>query len=224
MEFPLPIVTPRLILRAPTKRTVDLNRYITAVSESIEELRPWMPWAQARLSMAVTKQYIHDCCENWRTLANPEVGLAFWIMNKTDNTFIGHIVIWDINWQTAEFTFGYWERTCCTNHGYITEAVNALTRYTFLVLGAKRVKICAELANKRSQAIPAHLNFQKQILPNAALAVANNQLTDVVLFTRENLANLPALEVNWPTMPIPKLNLHAKAEQVSYQSYCFDKL
>ena len=198
IDFPLPIITPRLLLRQPIMEYVDTHEYTKAVTESMDELRQWMPWAQYHPTVNQTEEYIRECCANWILKNNNNVGLPLWIIEKASDTFIGHIVMWNISWDVPKLELGFWTRTSHTRKGYITEAANALTRYCFLQLGMRRIEIRCEEKNIRSQSIPKFLGFQLDgILRNNSVAIADGKLTDNLVFARIDLENIPELEVRW---------------------------
>ena len=197
-KFPIPIITPRLILRPPSLCSHDVQEYYDAITESMNEIKPWLPWAQFYPSIAQIEDYIKECGINWATKENNNIGLPLWIMKKDGNRTIGNIVMWNIDWKIPKFEFGFWLRTSQTKKGYITEAVNALTRYCFLQLGVKRIEIKCEAKNIRAKKVPERLGFKlEKILPNDTKSVSNGKPTDVLLYVRTDLKDLPELDVTW---------------------------
>jgi RimJ/RimL family protein N-acetyltransferase len=195
INFPLPITTPRLLLRQPILKS-DAPEYSQAVTESINELKPWMLWALRHQEVEQAENYIRECHINWMTKNNNNVGLPLWIIEKETGVFVGHIVMWNINWNIPRFEIGFWARTPYAGKGYITEAVNALTRYCFSQLGARRIEIRCETKNIRSQLVPQRLGFQLDgVLRNNALAVADGKITDTLVFSRVDLKDLPEVKV-----------------------------
>lgn len=197
-DFPLPIITPRLILRQPVMGSVDVNKYVEAVTESVNELKPWLLWAQYIPSVDQAEEYISECCANWISKNNNDIGLVLFIFDRKTNVFLGHIVMWNIVWDIPKLDIGFWVRSSCAHKGYITEATNALTRYCFLQLGMRRIEIRCEIKNKRSQLVPKRLGYHLDgILRNNVKAVSDGVLTDTMVFSRIDLENLPELEVKW---------------------------
>jgi RimJ/RimL family protein N-acetyltransferase len=197
-DFPMPIVTPRLVLRPPTLSHNDIQEYFNAVTESMNEISQWLPWARYYPTFVQAEDYIRTCESCWITKNDNNIGLPLWIMDKANKKFIGNIASWNINWDIPKFEFGYWLRTSQTKKGYITEAVNALTRYCFLQLGIRRIEIRCERENTRAQQVPKRLGFKLEgILRNSTIAVSNGKLTDTFVFSRIDLERLPDLEVVW---------------------------
>ena len=197
-DFPMPIETPRLLIRPPVLSNKNANEYVDAVAESMNEISLWLPWAKYYPSISQAETYLEMCNNSWLAKDNNNIGLPLWLIDKNSHRFIGNITMWNILWEIPKFEFGYWIRTSETNKGYITEAVNALTRYCFSQLGVNRIEIRCERENVRAQKVPKKLGFNLDgILRNSTLAVADGKLTDTVLFSRIDLEKLPELNVKW---------------------------
>jgi ribosomal-protein-serine acetyltransferase len=184
-NFPMPIVTPRLILRKPIMGYVDAHEYAKAVAESIDDLKPWLPWAQYSPTVNQAETYIQECYSNWITKDNNNIGLVLFIIDRKTSVFLGHMVMWNIIWEVPKLDIGFWVRSSHAQKGYITEATNALTRYCFSQLGVRRVEIHCDIKNKRSQLVPQRLGFK---------IVADDMSTEIVFF-RIDLNGLPDLDV-----------------------------
>jgi RimJ/RimL family protein N-acetyltransferase len=64
-----------------------------------------------------------------------------------------------INWNIRTFEIGYWLRRSAHGYGYMTEAVQLLTRMAFDTLAANRVEIRMDTRNTRSEQVPKRLGF-----------------------------------------------------------------
>ena len=198
LNFPMPIVTPRLILRPPELSDLDINGYYDCVTDSMDDLSKWLPWAKYYPTKSMVKDYIRDCEISWKLKNNNNIGLPLWIFKREDNSMVGSIVMWNIVWKIPKFEFGYWLRTAQTHNGYISEAANALTRYCFSELGVKRIEIKCEKEDVRAKKIPERLGYRMDgVLLNDACAVSTGDLTDVLLYSRIDANNLPDLDVSW---------------------------
>ena len=194
-KFPMPIETPRLIMRPPELCDHDIQEYYTAVTESMSELKPWLPWAKFYPTKHSVKDYIESCKENWVIRTNNNIGLPLWIFKKDNNTMVGNIVMWNIVWKIPKFELGFWLRTNETKNGYISEAVNALTRYCFAKLDAKRIEIKCEAKNIQAKKVPERLGYKLDgILFNSTEAVATGEITDSLLYSCIDTKNLPDLK------------------------------
>jgi RimJ/RimL family protein N-acetyltransferase len=83
------------------------------------------------------------------------------------------------------------------NKGYATEISNALTRYAFDALNAKRVEIFHADGNVASQKIPLKLGFMKEAVLKNASPLPNGDVVDKHIYARTDANGLPPLQVTW---------------------------
>jgi len=152
------IETPRLILQ-PIKLE-DANAYWKAESASITEMSPYWSWAKSGKSIDDVKEFINFSLE-CHMKERPEQ-MFFSLFSKNDSRFLGLIWIIRINWFVPFFEFAYWLDTRETGKGYMTEAVNALSRGCFIIYKAKRIEIKIFVNNNKSKAIPVKLGFNME--------------------------------------------------------------
>ena len=80
----------------------------------------------------------------------------------------------------------------------MTEAVNALTRYAFLELHAKRIEITCDVLNLRSKKVPERLGYTLEAtLKNHRRNPADNSISGTLIYAKYDLENLPELSVQW---------------------------
>jgi RimJ/RimL family protein N-acetyltransferase len=83
-----------------------------------------------------------------------------------------------------KFEIGYWCRTGHTGHGYITEAVKAITTLAIDTLGARRVEIRCDPTNHKSASVAKRAGFQLEAtLHNNELGTDGNP-RDTLIFSR----------------------------------------
>lgn len=165
-EIPEQFESERLIIRAPRVR--DAAELRAAIAESIEELRPWMPWAKSVLTIEEYRANLRKARR--RYLSGHDLRLNVFL--KGTNTFIMGSGLHRIDWKVPKFEIGYWIRTPYSGQGYVTEAVNAITQFAFEQLGAKRVEIRMDDRNERSWRVAERCGFELEgILRNDRRAV-----------------------------------------------------
>lgn len=153
-DLPVSLVTSRLLLRPPGLE--DAPALNEAIRESFEELNAWMEWASKIPSVSDTRTFCEDAVHRHREgRACPMMMLGI-----DDNALIGMTGYARIDWAVPAFEIGYWCRTPLCRQGYVTEAVDALTRHAFEELGANRVEIRMDADNARSVAVPQRLGFE----------------------------------------------------------------
>lgn len=192
IDVPYPIRTPRLLLRPSMPN--DGEEVNAAIWESFNELRPWMPWAQAKPTIHETELNVRRSFAQWIVRED----LRMLIFELGTKKLIGSTGLHRINWDVPRFEIGYWVRTHQAGKGYITESTNALTRYAFLQLQAKRVEIVCSVKNEKSIAVARRLGFEEEArLRNHNIRHDTGEVCDSFLFARVTMKDLPSLEVQW---------------------------
>ena len=134
----------RLTIRAP--KISDAEDMHAAVLESLESLRPWMRWANRPLSLRGTSDFLRGSRWDWGT--GTEFGLPMFL--KGTNAFVGWMGLFRIDWNVPRIEIGYWVRKRFEGQGYVTEGLNAVTKFSAECLGARRVELHIDERNERS--------------------------------------------------------------------------
>ncbi len=182
MDVPERIETARLLLRRP--QPGDGAALNTAVCESLAELRPWMPWAQA--TPTPEESELH--CRRMHARFASREDLAVFVFERGSDGGAGALLggsgLHRIDWNLPRFEIGYWRRSGHGGQGLIGEAVQALNRLAFDRLGARRVEIRMDARNARSAAVAERAGFTFEgVLRQDALDV-NGQPCDTRVYSR----------------------------------------
>jgi|GEM_PF-795013 len=183
------IETPRLIMRfVKPSDAVPINR---AIRNTLDLLQRWQPWAEDS-SLEATKSFIKNAVSTIRLKSTGDFPMS--IIHKKDQRIIG---VCDYNnrssYSEGLYEIGYWCDRGYQGKGYITECVNALSRYAFSVLNAQNILIRMEVENTKSMAVAQRLNFIRQ---GKKPSVSHKGAEDYI-FLCFNPINLPDLDVNW---------------------------
>jgi len=151
------IETERLVLRMT--RGDDATVLNAAVCESLDDLRAYMPWAQAAPSLAQS----HADCRRMQAKFLLREDLAMFMFERgadgSEGAFIGGTGLHRIDWIVRRFELGYWCRTSRQGRGCVTEAAQALTRFAFDRLRARRVEVRMDDGNERSWKVAERAGF-----------------------------------------------------------------
>jgi RimJ/RimL family protein N-acetyltransferase len=138
-----------------------------------------MPWAN--------DQYTVNDSEDWcrrsasKFLVRDEAG--YLIFNRQTGRYMGNITSFSKNWSVPKFEIGYWLATSETGHGYMTEAVGAVTQMTFEQFGARRIEIHTDTKNHRSRRVAERAGYVLEgILKNYSRNSAG-ELCDDCMYT-----------------------------------------
>jgi RimJ/RimL family protein N-acetyltransferase len=191
--IPLKAIRTERILIRPV-RTSDASLMHTAMKESFRELKMWMPWAQSLASLHDTELYLAHGEKIWTAFAHESVEQPLQIMDPTDNHYIGATGIKPVNLLIPTFEIGYWVNQRFASQGLITEAMNALSRFLFDVLRAKRIEINCEERNIKSAAVAERLNYELEgKLRNYRLDATGQIVTHSMIYSCIDSAKLPPL-------------------------------
>lgn len=191
IHVPMPILTPRLQIRP---RQVGEGPVIAqAVRESLEQLKPWMPFAQE----SPTDEQMEEHCRKALAEFIVRVNFTLSIYDREGKTFIGSTGFHKPQWSVPSFEIGYWIHKDFEGKGFIQESTNALVRYAFDVFQARRVEIRCEAKNTRSLSVMKKLGFEQEgVLRNHDVA-ADGSLRDTIVTARVDTKGLPELKVSW---------------------------
>jgi RimJ/RimL family protein N-acetyltransferase len=176
LDFPHSFETERLWIRLPLPGDGELVH--EAIMESLDTLKPWMPWAQHPPTMQETEASVRQAHLHFLERSD----LRFHLFEKKTRQFIGSSGLHSINWEVPKFEIGYWCRKGFTGRGYITEAVRGLTVFAFEILKANRVEIRCDQRNVRSRKVAERLGFKLEgILRNERVAV-DRRLENICIY------------------------------------------
>jgi RimJ/RimL family protein N-acetyltransferase len=147
------LITERLLLRPYVPE--DAAHVIEALLESRAELDPWFTWH----SRFETIEDAEDLCRRRRADFMKREDLTYALFDRASGRFLGATGLHRPQWEARIFEVGYFQRTSATGHGYMTEAVIAVTRMALDVLHANRVEIWCDAANGRSAAVAERAGF-----------------------------------------------------------------
>ena len=128
------------------------------IRESLAELGPFMPWAQAAPSLDESEAL----CRRDQARFRLREDLPYWIFERDaggEGRYVGGTGLHRIAWDVRRFEIGYWCRTSCQRLGYITEAARALSRMAFDQLEARRVEVRMDDRNTASWRVAERLGF-----------------------------------------------------------------
>jgi RimJ/RimL family protein N-acetyltransferase len=132
----------------------DVAALSAAVEESIDELKPWMPWARDEpLSPKQRAAFLSESIRRWDDC----VSFEYAILDESGLIGACALVVLD---APRSFSIGYWVRTGSAARGVATAAAGALTAAAFSISGVESVEIHHDKANVASGAIPDKLGYK----------------------------------------------------------------
>lgn len=199
MSDPIPlkyIKTSRTLIR-PVK-IQDASSMHAAMKTSFENLKAWMPWAQQLASLRDTEVYLAHGERLWTKPPQDGAEQPLQIMDPSDTFYLGATGIKPANLSIPSFEIGYWVNDIYAGQGLITEAMNALTRFLFDVMRAKRVEINCEEDNEKSAKVAKRLNYDLEgILRNQRLNASSTAISNSLIFSAIDVNQLPPMKYEY---------------------------
>ncbi|HEY0636399.1 MAG TPA: GNAT family N-acetyltransferase [Pseudonocardiaceae bacterium] len=131
----------------------DAEALHRVVNESLEHLRPWMPWAAGDYGPDAAREFLSRCDEQWAA----GTGHAY-AVTIDGGALVGACGLHE-HTEPDLWEIGYWLHPAHTGHGLATEASTLLVAAAFALPGITRVRIWHDAANTRSGAVPRRLGF-----------------------------------------------------------------
>ena len=147
------IETKRLVIRCYNPSDAPL--LAESVTESVEHLRPWMPWVHAEPEPLEEKV---KRLKRFRGMFDLGHDFVYGIFNPEETTLLGGTGL-HTRLGARELEIGYWIHKDYINQGLVTESTSALIKVAFELLHVHRLEIHCDPRNLASAAIPRKLGF-----------------------------------------------------------------
>jgi len=147
------IESERLVIRCYSPK--DALYLQKSVQESVEHLRPWLPWVKdepEELKIKIERLRV------FRADFDLSKNYIYAVFDPKETELIGGTGLHPRVGSNA-FEIGYWINVNHVNKGYATEISAALTKVAFEIEHINRVEIHVDPSNNRSAAIPKKLGY-----------------------------------------------------------------
>ncbi len=126
----------------------------------MSELAPHWSWVKTDETVDDIKKFINEAidCNNKECASEMYFSLV-----SREGEYLGMLWFYEINWFVPSFDMHYWLDSRETGKGYMSEAVNALTRVCFDLYEAKRVQIIISSSNEKSRKLAEKLQFKFRV-------------------------------------------------------------
>jgi RimJ/RimL family protein N-acetyltransferase len=128
---------------------------LRAVSESVDHLRPWMPWTAEAPTVQSQGEFVLRAIGQWQTGES----FGYWMRENTTGALVGGCGL-HARLGPDAIEIGYWVHRNWTRRGYATSAARALTTAGLALAGIGRVEIRCDEANHASASVPRRLGYR----------------------------------------------------------------
>jgi RimJ/RimL family protein N-acetyltransferase len=134
----------------------DADALARAVEESLDHLKPWMPWAD---SQSTETTFQRGRLRNQPRQRERREEWQYGLFGASDGDFLGAFGLMTRR-GPGTLEIGYWMHVDAGGRGRATAAARALTDAGLRVDGIDRMIIVCDEANTRSAAIPERLGYK----------------------------------------------------------------
>lgn len=192
IDIPVPIETDRLIIRPP--RAGDGPAVSSAKKETRDDLRRWMAWAASDdMEVDTTEAVMRRASANFIMRTD----LMMMALERASGLPVVFSGLTRMDWHSRTFEIGYWARTSARGRGYVTETANALTRFAFKALAARKVIITHAEGNEASAAVIHRLGYPLEVVERYGSTLPDGKVVDQHRYARFDTDGLPPLDVKW---------------------------
>lgn len=171
------IETERLVIRCYQPQDAALLK--AAIDESLDHLRPWMPWAIHEPESIDAKA---ARMRKYRGQFDLGKDYVFGIFSKNEAFQIGSTGLHTRLGEEAR-EIGYWISAQHIQQGYATESTRALIKVGFEIEGLERIEIQCASNNLASQQVPKKLGFIHEATLRDRTVDPEGRPRDVMIWT-----------------------------------------
>jgi len=147
------IETKRLVVRC--YQPSDATLLADSVSQSVEHLKPWMPWAhnEPEPFEEKAKRVLY-----FRGSFDTQKDYVYGIFNREETRLLGGTGL-HTRLGENQLEIGYWIHKDFVKQGLVTESTAALIKVAFEIVHVHRIEIHCDPRNLASAAVPRKLGF-----------------------------------------------------------------
>ncbi|MGG4146634.1 GNAT family N-acetyltransferase [Paenibacillus algorifonticola] len=178
ISFPESFETERLLIRAPQWGDGVFSN--EAIGESLEQLKPWMPFAQTMPTAEQSEAYVRKARLNFLERTD----LPLHLFDKQTGEFVGSSGLHRFDWDVRRFEIGYWLRTSRLGQGLMTEAVNGITAFAIQELNASRIEIHCNEMNHASARVAERAGFTLEGILRKSAREQTGELANTCVYAK----------------------------------------
>ena len=192
IHVPERIVSERLVIRcAQPGDGAVLN---AAVCDSLDALRPYVPWAGAVPTLADSEAVCRKAQARFRLREDLMMLIFERVGRDAEGALLGGTGLHRMDWKARRFEIGYWRRSGHEGRGIATEAVHAMARLAFDELRAQRVELRIDNLNRPSWRVAERCGFTLEGVMRSESLAPDGTLRDMRVYSKVRGAEEPLLQ------------------------------
>jgi RimJ/RimL family protein N-acetyltransferase len=154
----------------------DVPELYQSVRESIEDLRPWMPWCHSGYGISETEDWVE------KQIVAFEARAEFHFAITLESQIVGVCGLNGISRVNQMANLGYWVRSSSCRRGIATQATRLLAEWAFRNTDLNRLEILVAIRNHPSLRVAAKAGAVWEGVLRGRLRLRDEQL-DAVMFS-----------------------------------------
>ncbi|HLQ79162.1 MAG TPA: GNAT family N-acetyltransferase [Terriglobia bacterium] len=155
----------------------DVPALYEAVRESIDDLRPWMPWCHSGYAMSETQEWVEKQIAAFEALHEFHFAILF-----GNRHVVGACGLNGIQSANRLANLGYWVRSSASRRGFATQSTRLLAQWAFQNTDLERLEILVSIRNRGSLRVAAKAGAVWEGVLRGRLRL-HGELHDAVLFS-----------------------------------------
>lgn len=192
IHVPERIVTERLVIRCAQPGDGALLN--AAVVDSLDALRPYVPWAGAVPTLADSEAVCRKAQARFRLREDLMMLIFEGRAGGMEGELLGGTGLHRMDWKARRFEIGYWRRTGREGRGIATEAVHAMARLAFDELRAQRVELRIDNVNRASWRVAERCGFTLEGVMRSESLAPDGTWRDMRVYAKVRGVEEPPLE------------------------------
>lgn len=135
----------------------DAPAIAAAVRDSLDHLRPWMPWASPdAATLGAQVRRLRETAGQWKRGTD----FSYVMVGPDDDEAVRGVIGLHRRVGPGAIEIGYWVHVDHAGRGYASAAARAMTEAAGALADVERIEIHTDEANGRSAAIPPKLGYR----------------------------------------------------------------
>jgi RimJ/RimL family protein N-acetyltransferase len=192
IHVPERFVTERLVIRCAQPGDGALLN--AAVVDSLDALRPYVPWAGTVPTLADSESVCRKAQARFRLREDLMMLIFERAAGDVEGELLGGTGLHRMDWKARRFEIGYWRRSGREGRGIATEAVNAMARLAFDDLRAQRVELRIDNVNRASWRVAERCGFTLEGVMRCESLAPDGTWRDMRVYSKVRGAEEPLLQ------------------------------